>query len=362
MTDIPIITDPAKVSPEWLTNVLQGSGALPKDGRIEACSYKPIGTGQVSDSFRFDLTLSPGANAPGSVVLKLPAADETSRMAGESLGLYYAEVSFYQDFAAKLDMRTPACHLAIIAENKVDFSLVMEDVAPAEQGDQMEGCTLEQARLAVTEVTKLHAPLYNNPILKQTDWLNNSANSAALFRPMLQEFYKGFCERYADRIEPEIIAMGERYYGGMDDLVEADADPFSLVHTDYRLDNMLFATEAGGPPITVVDWQTAAIGSPLSDVAFFIGAGLHVKERRAHEEELVRLYHETMLASGITDLDWNTCWDLYRVNSFAGFMMAVMASQLVERTDRGDEMFITMARRHGQQILDLDAEALLIKK
>lgn len=362
MIDIPIVTDPAKVSPEWLTQVLQGSGALAKDARVEACGFKPIGTGQVSDSFRFDLTLSAGADALGSVVLKLPAADETSRMAGESLGLYNAEVSFYNDFAAKIDMRTPACHLAKIAENKVDFSLVMEDVAPAEQGDQMEGCSLDQARLAITEVTKLHAPFYNNPILKQTDWLDNSAKSSAAFRPMLQDFYKGFCERYEDRIEPEIIAMGQRYYGGMDDHQEEDPNPFSLVHTDYRLDNMLFATEAGGPPITVVDWQTAAIGSPLSDVAFFIGAGLHVEERRAHEEELVRLYHETMLAAGISDLDWEKCWDLYRANSFSGFMMAVMASQLVERTDRGDEMFITMARRHGQQILDLDAEALLVKK
>jgi hypothetical protein len=362
MTDIQIVTDPAKVSPEWLTQVLQSSGALAKDRRVEACHYKPIGTGQVSDSFRFTLTLSPGAEAPGSVVLKLPAANETSRMAGENLGLYFSEVSFYQDFAAKLDMRTPACHFASIAENKVDFSLVMEDVAPAQQGDQMEGCTLDQARLAVTEVTKLHAPFYNSQVLKQTGWLNKSADNSAVFRPMLQDFYKGFCERYADRIEPEIIAMGERYYGGMDDLAEEGADPFSLVHTDYRLDNMLFATQAGGPPITVVDWQTVTIGSPLSDVAFFIGAGLHVEERRAHEEKLVRLYHETMMAAGITNLEWEKCWDLYRVNSFAGFMMAVMASQLVERTDRGDEMFITMGRRHGQQILDLDAEALLIKK
>jgi hypothetical protein len=32
---------------------------------------------------------------------------------------------------------------------------------------------------------------------------------------------------------------------------------------------------------------------------------------------------------------------------------------LVERTDRGDEMFLTMARRHGTHILDLEGEAFL---
>ena len=43
-----------------------------------------------------------------------------------------------------------------------------------------------------------------------------------------------------------------------------------------------------------------------------------------------------MLAAGVRDFSREKCWEQYRLNSFAGFMMAVMASQLVERTDRGD--------------------------
>jgi hypothetical protein len=39
--------------------------------------------------------------------------------------------------------------------------------------------------------------------------------------------------------------------------------------------------------------------------------------------------------------------------------MAILASMNVVRTDRGDEMFITMANRAGRHILDLDSEALL---
>jgi hypothetical protein len=31
----------------------------------------------------------------------------------------------------------------------------------------------------------------------------------------------------------------------------------------------------------------------------------------------------------------------------------------VRRTDRGDDMFITMADRHSRQALDLDSESLL---
>ena len=39
--------------------------------------------------------------------------------------------------------------------------------------------------------------------------------------------------------------------------------------------------------------------------------------------------------------------------------MAIVASMLVERTERGDEMFMTMLARHSQHALDLDADELL---
>ena len=40
-------------------------------------------------------------------------------------------------------------------------------------------------------------------------------------------------------------------------------------------------------------------------------------------------------------------------------MMAIVSSMLVERTERGDEMFMAMLRRHSQHVLDTDALATL---
>ena len=59
------------------------------------------------------------------------------------------------------------------------------------------------------------------------------------------------------------------------------------------------------------------------------------------------------------DLDWDDCWEQYRRHTFAGLVMAVAASMLVEQTERGDDMFMAMANRHGRHALDLDAEALI---
>jgi hypothetical protein len=39
--------------------------------------------------------------------------------------------------------------------------------------------------------------------------------------------------------------------------------------------------------------------------------------------------------------------------------MAIVASILVEQTDRGDEMFLAMAERPADMALDLESESLL---
>ena len=51
--------------------------------------------------------------------------------------------------------------------------------------------------------------------------------------------------------------------------------------------------------------------------------------------------------------------NLWSWGAFAGFVVTVVASMIVERTARGDEMFVAMARRHARHALDLGAADLL---
>ncbi|HEY3701214.1 MAG TPA: hypothetical protein VGL32_03055, partial [Acidimicrobiales bacterium] len=70
-------------------------------------------------------------------------------------------------------------------------------------------------------------------------------------------------------------------------------------------------------------------------------------------------YHDALRAAGVVDLGWDDCWTQYRRYTFGGLIMAVAASMLVEQTDRGDDMFVTMAQRHGRHAIDLEAERLV---
>jgi hypothetical protein len=238
--------------------------------------------------------------------------------------------------------------------------MVMEDLAPAEQGDQLAGCSLEHARLALAEAAKLHAPRWGDPALEQVDFLARSAGDAAnLLQMVYKGVWPGFAERYRDRLPAEALALSERLGDGLREWVLGSTAPITLVHGDYRLDNMLFGTSAGGYPLAVVDWQTVALGAGASDASYFLGASLLTEDRRTHEEALMRTYHDDLCSGGVEGYGWDDCWRDYRLSAFAGVVMSVVASMIVEQTDRGDEMFLAMASRHAAHAIDLDAESFL---
>ena len=71
---------------------------------------------------------------------------------------YRSEVEFYTDVAEKVRIPVPRCFYSDISDSGADFVLVLADMAPAVQGDQIAGCTAQEARLAVEALAGLHGP------------------------------------------------------------------------------------------------------------------------------------------------------------------------------------------------------------
>ena len=359
MGELTIADTPEALTTEWLTDALRSSGHL-TDGRVTDATLRPLGTGQMCDSVRVTLRYE-GAEGtpPETLVAKLPAADPTSRATAVSLRSYEKEVRFYQELAPSLGVLTPTVYVADIEPVTASFVLLLEDLAPAEQGDQLAGCTPEVAASAITGMVPLHASRWRDPSLLSIEWLAGDPETNRAFMAMLlPTLWDGFRERYGDILEPQVTEAGDALFADLGTyLTVLDDHPLTVVHGDYRLDNLLF--DPSGGLRGIVDWQTVTVGGAMQDVSYFIGAGLREEDRRPNEEALVRGYHEALVAAGVDDFAWDDCWWAYRRTTFGGLIMAVAASMLVERTERGDAMFMTMASRHSHHALDLGAPDLI---
>jgi hypothetical protein len=345
-----IIHSTEELEHSWLARAL-GTGP------VASFAAQPIGTGQMSVSHRVSLTYEDPARAgPASVVLKLAATDATSRATGVGLGIYEREVRFYRELAPRVEGPLAACPLALYDPREGWFTLLLEDVGPAHQGDQIAGCTVEQARLAMHGLAMLHAPLLGDRALGANAWLNRPA---PVSQALVSQLLPGFLERYGERVAHEHRALCERFVSRLDSWLSQRGAPEGLVHGDYRLDNLLFGEPGSPRALTVVDWQTVGWGGAMADAAYFLGGGLRVDERRAHEQALFAEYHDSLRRLGAPLPSRERCWRQYRRHAFGGVLMAVLASMIVERTERGDEMFVTMLARHAQHALDVGAEELL---
>ena len=347
------------VDPHWLNRVLAEAGF---DGRIEAMAVETVGTGQMAENVRCRLTWdreSGAAGPPSSVVLKVPSADETSRSTGALTGAYRREVGFYRDAAPSVDMRVPAVHHLWQDPASDRFVLVMEDIAPAEAGDQLAGCSLRRAELAVDAAAALHGSTWGRADeLAGHGWADHSTTDRRAERAELfAALYPGFVERYGDRLTPDEAQFGRWLAEHYPAWQEARSTAQCLVHGDFRLDNVLFGLGDPAPPITTVDWQTVSLGPALNDVAYFLSGSLAPDELAGAEAALLARYRAGLAARGV-DLEAVDAEREYRLGAPAGYVMAVIASMLVVRTERGDEMFHVMAAGSAAQALRVDTPGL----
>lgn len=311
-------------------------------GRVPArWRWEPIGTGQVGDSVRFTLDFA-GEPAPMTLAGKFAAADPTSRGTAAMLGLYAKEVCFYRELAPQLPIRTPKVLCAQMADDGASFCLLFEDLGPARGGNQIAGCTVEDARAVIAQAAALHAPSWHNPAILALDWLQPDPAAAVQVKALYPQAQATFRERYRGILEPEFMALCDEL-AEITAATDRPAQQVSLVHGDFRLDNVLFDICGGAEPVAVLDWQTLTIGNGLTDIGYFLGCGIGDGLRRAHERELLGLYCEAMTMRGVP-LTIDAIWDGYVLGALHGVSTAVFSSAFVVRTERGDANFLSMAR------------------
>lgn len=352
-----IMADPADITSEWLTQVLHQNGY---DASVNSFEYKQIGTGQMARCFRFSMDVVGDESAPRSLIGKFNSADPATREMAAGGGAYTSELMFYRELAPNLPIATPRCYYAEINKEGVNFTLLLEDMSPAIQGDQLKGCSLAVAEQAVDGLASMHAATWNDEALRSASWLPDGKGHLEMTRDGVKECAPEFIRRLGSRLENDVLELAGMMANHFDKLIQLlESHPDAVIHNDYRADNLLIDETIQPPSVTAVDWQTISFGKPLQDVAYFIGASLPTDLRRENEMDLLKRYYRQLCSSGVVDFSWEDCLEGYKLGCFSGLAMAVNAFVFVEETDRGTKMFMTMARLHAKQILDLGADKLL---
>ena len=182
------------LTPEFLTRALAEHLAGASVVAVEAL---PVGTGQVSDTYRLRLTFEGAASLPATLIAKVPSADPASRNAARAFRTYEIEASFYDQLAAGLPVSLATCYYAAYDGGSDEYLVLLAEIAPAAPGDQLAGISAAHAAAAVSELAALHAAGWSRPDLAALPWLNRSGpEAAALLAAVVTDLYPGFAERY----------------------------------------------------------------------------------------------------------------------------------------------------------------------
>src|SRR3954451_17748327 len=246
------------LTPAFLTDVLaEATGGA----AVTGVSTELVGTGQLGECVRLTLTYDRATASPSTLVAKLPSTDDNSRGAAAVVRAYEIEVSFYRDLRDGLTVRTPECFHAWLDVDSNDFVLLLEDIAGGTQGDQLTGCSVDDAAAAVAQLPGLHAPRCGDASLEQLEWLHRSTEAnSKMFSEIIRSLYPGFLQRYTDRLSPDVVNLSEQVVASLDALNADRPGPWTIAHSDFRLDNLLFQPDTPHDPVVVVDWQTCGYG------------------------------------------------------------------------------------------------------
>ena len=362
------------MTPEWLTAALRESGLL-SQARVVGMHAQALGVGEgfVGSLARLRLELDrPEHGAPSSVIAKFPIDDETNKALSEAFGAYEREIRFYRELAAQVPIRTPRFYYGAFDPNPLEgreleavrlmdsvplwlvrlllrigmavgnrstrrYALLLEDLSPAPVGDQLAGCTLEQAACALRAIARVHAAYWERVddaelwYVPRLFWLRN----------WIQGYYrlawKSFCKQYAERF-PELVSRARwlRKHG-IDIIEQLQALPSTLLHGDYRLDNLCFIAQPGGGfEVIAFDWQAVCRGPGVIDASYFLTSNLQADLLERHGRELVEVYWQELVVKGVSGYTLERCQADYALASLHVFYRYVIAVHLISKqNERG---------------------------
>ena len=195
-------------------------------------------------------------------------------------------------------------------------------------------CTIEQRSRVYGSIIRTLAAIHSIPV--ESAGLADYGKPGNYFERQLARWSK----QYRDS-ETQSIAAMDALIAQLPERCPADDGIVSLVHGDYRIDNLMFEPD-GENVLAVVDWELSTLGHPLADLGYFCMAlrlprnpalpGLAGLDRTAlgipSEAEILARY--AALTGRAIPADWGF------VLAFSFFRLAAIAQGVAKRVQQGN--------------------------
>lgn len=355
-----LLYDVKQISPEWLQQVFAHAGV--KVPHVAMADVQATGHGNVSTTVR----VTPGYNAaagdaPRTVICKFDSKVPECVEFATQAQVYRREVESYRLLGDNPPIHVPRLYHSALDDGGRTANLVLEDIMDAEPGDQLKGCSREQAGLVVDELTGLHRKFWKSPDLKDCSWLMRRVDDPAHSAEMFAGGARIFRERFTGRLSDETLQVIDAVAPLVADWMSAPQRFQTLIHGDPRVDNILFGEDPeGATRAYLIDWQVTSEGDPQHDLAYFLTGSLSVEERRACERDLI-LQHAEAIREVDPDYTEEVALAAYRFNIIAGLNATVAAAIPIPSTPHTDALLMTLAERNCAAVLDWDGVAAIEK-
>ena len=234
----------------------------------------------------------------------------------------------------------------------------------------MRSCTeVEKLHAAMETLAKLHARWWNHPKAPPLDWLTHPTGDyhGLLLNGFVRVTKLGLASMakvYKKEYEPVVawsktLRRRHKYI-----LQELFRPPLTMIHGDAHIENVFYDQRFSGN-CAFIDFGNMMFSQGVYDVSFFMAHSLDVETRRRHEKEVVKHYHEVLIANGVDlrSFPYERCWRDYKFN-FWRTLIAVLAmgpsiekdhknrtGMFAEKPSKGDQQLREMYEKLNERII-----------
>ncbi|MFM2372904.1 MAG: hypothetical protein RIS85_2626 [Pseudomonadota bacterium] len=343
---VPLIGGAQELTAFWIENVLHGAGY--RDAKLAGFEARPIGAGNVSDTVRVALTYRSTTEAPASIVCKFRCSDAQAHAHGVGSGSYGREVNSYRALSAA------GCACSIprlfwVDGHTENVNLVMEDLSVGTRaGDQVTGCSVDDARSVIAELAKLHRTFFPMAQRDAPDWAMTMAATADYWTQAILKGLPVVQETAASRLGAAGMAIVEKAAEAAPAWYRLPVERGTLTHGDPRVDNIIFRDGSGGPQAVIIDWQMTGWRSPMHDIGYFLSGSVSVEDRRSAEGDLLDMYAAIVgeaYPRSLIEAD-------YRLQLPSGLMTTLAAYGVLPMTPQVDALLMALLRRNIAAVAD----------